>query len=332
MLLPKRLRTLAPAVLATMLVLLVCPRVSAGPATDRLRDFFASVNTVLADPVIQEHPLEAVPRVRRLVADFSDVAAASAAALGREWQARTRAEREEFVELFSELLERAYVGRLGGIARLTGGVGVSFLHEIPAGDEAMVVTALRARDGRDVAVEYRMANHRGRWLVRDIALDGVSTVENYRAQFTRLLRQGAYDTLVARLRAKLSEESLFFARVEPRARAAQPAADGVLAMAGPAPAVFVQAAPPPRLAELISPPKPGAAVTRVPPARVSPTARAPEPAATRAATPSPRKPVIAATRGPVALVSLAGPAPGPDATPATPPTMPEVVEPAPAAP
>lgn len=227
-------RVLTGSILSLTLVLLACPHVLAGPPTDRLRDFFAEVNAVLADPTIQERPLEGVARVRRLVAELSDVSTAAAAALGVRWQVRTLAEREEFTDLFAELLERAYVGRLAGTARLSDGVQVLYLDEILAGDEATVATALDARHGRDVVVEYRMANRHGRWLVRDVVLDGVSTVANYHAQFKRLLHRGSYAELVSRLRAKLGEESLIFARAEPRVPAAMPATVAVLQVTIPA--------------------------------------------------------------------------------------------------
>ena len=204
------------AVLAIALVLLVCQDASAGPV-DQLRDFFTAVNGVLADPAVQENPLEAVARIRRLVADLADVGAAAAAALGREWRGRTRAEREEFIDLFAGLLERAYVGRLAGTVRVSDGVTMAYRDELLAGDEATVVTALGDRVGHDVVVEYRMANHQGRWLVGDVVLDGVSTVENYHAQFKRLLREGSYAELVWRIRAKLGEDSLIFGRAEPQA-------------------------------------------------------------------------------------------------------------------
>jgi hypothetical protein len=187
-------------------------------------------------------------------------------------------------------LERAYVAGLAGTARLTGGVVVAYRHERLADDEAMVATALRAKDGRDVAVEYRMANHHGRWLVRDIVLDGVSTVENYRAQFMRLLRQGAYAELVSRLRAKLTEESLIFARAEPRARAAKPAAPAVLETANAAP---------PEQVEPASVPKPVAAAARALPASVAPASRAPSPAAPRAVSPPTPMPAAASAVPPM---------------------------------
>ncbi len=212
----RRTRVLTGSFLVVLMVLLACPHVVAGPATDRLRELFASVDAVLADPTVQEDPLQGVARIQRLVAALSDVGSAAAAALGGEWHARTLAEREEFIDLFAELLGRAYVGRLAGTARVIDGVKVTYRDEILAGDKATVSTALGAKQGGDVVVEYRMANRHGRWLVWDVVLDGVSTVENYHAQFKRLLRQRPYAEVVSLLRAKLTEASLMFARAEPR--------------------------------------------------------------------------------------------------------------------
>ncbi len=235
MLSPTRRRALT-AVLATALGLLACPPAWAGPPTDRLRDFFAKVNAILADPTIEDQPLERVARVRRLVADVADMTAASAAALGPEWETKNPAERDEFTTLFAEVLERAYVGRLAGAVRATGGLTMTYRDEVLAGSEATVKTALRGRGGHDLRVEYLMTLRGGRWRVRDIVVDGVSTVENYHAQFRRLRQQGSYVALVAQMRDKLTEESLMFTRVErpTPAIASMPSADREIAAAPPA--------------------------------------------------------------------------------------------------
>ena len=185
----------------------------AGP-TERLGDFFAAVNTVLADAETADKPLERVARICRLVGEISAVNEAAAVALGREWQARSPMERDEFVALFAQLLERAYVGRLAGLGSVSNGVRIAYLGESVAGDEATVQTSLDARDGGKTPVEYRMVNRQGQWRVRDLVLDGVSIVENYRAQFQRILRQVSYQDLVGKVKAKLSDESIIFARVE----------------------------------------------------------------------------------------------------------------------
>lgn len=211
----------APAA-ALALVLLATLPAAAGP-TERLREFFAAVNAVLGDPETEDNPIERVSRLRRLVADVSAVDEAAAVALGRQWLARSPGEREEFVALFAELLERAYVGRLAGRSRVSNGVRIVYLDESVAGDEATVRTALGAKDGGEARVDYRMVNREGRWRVRDLVLDGISTVENYRAQFRHLLSRVSYGDLVGMLKAKLGEESIMFARVEgPSAAAPAP--------------------------------------------------------------------------------------------------------------
>lgn len=213
-----RLLRAAPAVGLT-LVLLGTPPALAGP-TERLRDFFAAVNTVLGDPETEDKPLERVSRIRRLVAEVSAVNEAAAVALGREWQARSPVEQDEFAALFAELLERAYVGRLAGRGHVSKGIRIAYLGESVADDEATVRTSLGAKHGGDARVEYRMVNRQGRWRVRDLVLDGISTVENYRAQFRRLLGKVSYQDLVGKVKAKLGEESIMFARLEGRSPSA----------------------------------------------------------------------------------------------------------------
>jgi phospholipid transport system substrate-binding protein len=208
-------RGLLAAGLAGLCLLLAGTPVFAGPATDHLRLFFGQINGVLDDPATRSQPLEKVARVKHLVTTIADVRGAAAAALEREWDLRTPAERDEFTWLFGELLERGLVARLAGTVSPVNGMVMSWHGETRVGEEARVMTVVEARDGRKINVEYRMIDRRGRWLVRDVIVDGVSTIENYRSQFKRLLRQGSYADLVKQLRLKLGEETLMFAQAAP---------------------------------------------------------------------------------------------------------------------
>jgi phospholipid transport system substrate-binding protein len=238
-------RSLFAAALAGLAILAAVRPASAGPATDRLREFFASINVIINDRALHSEPLEKVARVKRLVTDIADVRGAAAAALEREWDARTPAERDEFVRLFSELLERGLVARLAGAVSPVNGLVMSWRGETRVGDEARVMTIVESRDGRKINVEYRMGERRGRWLVRDVVVDGVSTIENYRSQFKRLLRTGSYATLVAQLRAKLGEETLMFAQAPPSmGLATSSATPPAVATRTPAPRVAARESPP----------------------------------------------------------------------------------------
>jgi phospholipid transport system substrate-binding protein len=186
-----------------LLVVVSATGVWAGEPTDTMRDFFGAVNLVLTDPRNDDQPAEKLRAIRRHVDEVLDVREAAMLALGRDWAARTAAEQNEFVALFADLLERSFVWRVAGKASIAGGVKVQYLGETAAGDTATVDTAVSARAGNDLRLEYRMVRRAGRWMVRDVVMDGVSTMDNYYAQFQRVVRDGSWPELMNQLRAKV---------------------------------------------------------------------------------------------------------------------------------
>ncbi|HEX6212409.1 MAG TPA: ABC transporter substrate-binding protein, partial [Methylomirabilota bacterium] len=212
--------TLTALALASSLVVspAVPPRAEAGAPTDALREFFGAVNVVLADPRTESQPLEKLRAIRHHVDEVFDFREAAILAVGREWSARTLLEQNEFVVLFADLLERAFVWRVAGKAALGGGVKVHYVGETVDGDVATVDTAVAARDGNDLKLGYRMVRRAGRWVVRDVVMDGVSTMENYHAQFQRVVRDGSWRDLVRQLRAKVGAPAVHTASTPPPRR------------------------------------------------------------------------------------------------------------------
>ncbi|HEX2440112.1 MAG TPA: ABC transporter substrate-binding protein [Methylomirabilota bacterium] len=194
---------------------LIATVVRAGEPTDTMRDFFGAVNLVLADPRTEDQPLEKLRAIRKHVDDVFDFREAAMLALGREWSAHPRVEQNEFVALFADLLERSFVWRVAGKASLGGGVKVQYLGETVAGDAASVDTTIASRDGGDLKLEYRMVRRAERWVVRDVIMDGVSTMENYHAQFQRVVRDASWPDLMAQLRAKVAASSVQVAGAAP---------------------------------------------------------------------------------------------------------------------
>lgn len=194
-------------VVATCLALVLpgCPEAWAKLPTDTLRDVFAEVNNILAGPEIEGQLTERLIAVRKLVNDVFDFREAAELALGREWQARTPAEQEEFVQLFADLFERSYVLRVASKAGLNAGVRVRFFGESVDRDAATVQTALLGRDGGEILLDYEMIKRGERWKIRDVVFEGVSLVANYRAQFHRVIQGWSYPELVARMKAKTAE-------------------------------------------------------------------------------------------------------------------------------
>lgn len=195
----------APAA-ALALALVLCGNAWAGPPpTETLRDVVTAVNHLLGNPELQEKPAELVTAIRRVVNNGFDFREAAERALGREWHARTSTERDEFVRLFADVLERAYISWIASRANVHGGLAIRYLGESIHGNHATVLTMIASREGGEIPLQYRMIAHGDRWAVYDVLLDGISLVENYRAQFSRVIRRTSYRELVAQVKAKTSE-------------------------------------------------------------------------------------------------------------------------------
>lgn len=191
--------------LALVLPVLLCSSAFAGPPTERLEGLFAATSRILADAATADRPFDRLRAILALVDDAFDFRGAAELALGREWHARTAAERREFVELFADLLERAFVFGLATRIDPSSGVRVRYLDESLVGPRATVATAVATRDGGESRLDYRMIERRGRWLVQDVVVDGVSVIANYRSQFQRVVHSSSYEELVSQMRARLSE-------------------------------------------------------------------------------------------------------------------------------
>jgi phospholipid transport system substrate-binding protein len=172
----------------------------AGPPTDHLRQYSDQVLKVLEDPALKgdDKRVERRAAVRKVAIEIFDVSETAKRALGRHWQARNEAEREEFTQIFADLLERTYVSRIDQY----GGETVKYVGESVDGDTATVRSRIVTRQGTEVPVDARMLRKGDRWLVYDIAIEGVSLINNYRAQFDSIIQKTSFQELVQRLKTR----------------------------------------------------------------------------------------------------------------------------------
>jgi len=181
--------------LTAILALVTAGTAVAGEPTDQVR---RSVGEVLE--IVQSQPdgparRTAVRQAANRLFDFEETAKR---ALGPHWQQRTPAEHEEFVRLFSDLLEAAYVGKID----LYQGEKITYVGETVDGDQATVKTRIVTKQGNEVPVDYRLLREMDGWRVYDVIIEGVSLVANYRTQFNKIIQTSSYDDLVKRMRAK----------------------------------------------------------------------------------------------------------------------------------
>jgi phospholipid transport system substrate-binding protein len=184
-------------------LLLHAPGAEAGPATDQLKQHVDEVIGVLDDPSLKDRPAQRHAAVRRIAEKIFDYPNTARRALGPHWNARTPQERTEFVALFADLLDRAYLSKID----LYQGEKVRYTNEVADGNEATVKTMLTTPRGTSIPVDYRMHLVDGRWLVYDVTIEGISLVANYRQQFNKVIVTESYPVLVQKMRAKQAEPS-----------------------------------------------------------------------------------------------------------------------------
>jgi phospholipid transport system substrate-binding protein len=182
------------------------PAMAAEPQ-ERVAEILAAVSAVMHDPQLQgtDRRLERTQRVRAVIVDAFDFTEMGRAALGGHWAKLTDEQQVEFIGLFGNLFERSYnhlvLRVLSERETVYGGV---FSEQ----DRARVQTTLVVpRTHEQLPVDYRLLQKGGRWLVFDVAVDGVSLTLNYRAQFDKIISTSSYASLVEKIKRRLAQEA-----------------------------------------------------------------------------------------------------------------------------
>lgn len=134
------------------------------------------------------------------VFDFEEMSKRS---LGIYWKDRTPQEKKEFVELYRDLLERYYAGK---IESYTDEEIIYTDERIDNGRYAEVKTKIITKDKKEIPIDYKLYFNGKEWKVYDVVIEGVSLVSNYRSQFNKIIRTHSYQELVKRMKTKQAEE------------------------------------------------------------------------------------------------------------------------------
>ena len=195
------------ALACTLLAVPVAARdAEAGAPTDQLRTQVDRVLQLLDDPGLKapDRARERRATVRKMADEIFDFGETARRSLGRHWAARTPQERDEFVKLFGDLLERSYISKI----ELYGGEKIQYVGDRIEGDTALVQSKLLTKTGSEVPIEYRMLKKGERWLVYDVVIEGVSLVANYRTQFNKIIQTSSFQELVKKMKTRQEQLGL----------------------------------------------------------------------------------------------------------------------------
>ncbi|MDF3054741.1 MAG: mlaC [Gammaproteobacteria bacterium] len=137
--------------------------------------------------------------VQRILLPHVDLDNMSQQILGNAWQNASPAQKTAFKQEFTYFVTRTYSTALASYSNqkvrylpIRGGV---------KGDHVQVNSLIDQNSGQSIAVNYRLSLSGGEWKVYDFSVEGVSIVNNYRSQFSSVLRTKGLDGLIAQLKS-----------------------------------------------------------------------------------------------------------------------------------
>src|SRR5580698_4220706 len=143
--------------------------------------------------------------VKKLVGSFLDYGELAKRSLAKNWDKLTGKQRDEFVETLRQLVERSYLRQMHG----SPNYNIKYEKEEKTGNEADVTATLntisRGKKAK-VELEYKMIWKEGRWVVYDVVTDEQSMLENYRAEFSKIINRDGFDALLKKMQTKLEEK------------------------------------------------------------------------------------------------------------------------------
>lgn len=141
-------------------------------------------------------------KVTTSVRDFLDIDELGRRAMADQWSKLSKEQQDEFISTLRALIEDNYVRGL----RSNLEYRVDYTGETTDKDGNVLVTTIinTKRRGRPfkISVDYVLKKDGGKLKAWDVKTDGVGLVENYRAQFNKIIAKDGFAGLIARMKKK----------------------------------------------------------------------------------------------------------------------------------
>lgn len=143
-------------------------------------------------------------RVRDLVdarvAPLANYNRMTALAVGRHWRNATPEQQQALIREFRQMLVRTYLSAL--TIYKNARVDVKGARAGNSGDEVDVRTEVTLPGQKPIPLDFSFEHTAAGWKVYDIAVDGISFINNHRNQFNAIVRKEGIDGLIRNLAAR----------------------------------------------------------------------------------------------------------------------------------
>lgn len=120
--------------------------------------------------------------------------------LAVNWKKSSAEQRKRFVDLFSQLLQESYLGRIEAYTNEK----VEFATEKVKDDRAIVDTFI-VTASVEIPISYKLEKVGDQWMVYDVVIEEVSLVRSYSSAYKDIVMKSGMDGLLSDMEVKLAE-------------------------------------------------------------------------------------------------------------------------------
>ena len=172
-------------------------------AAEPLATVQAQVNKVL--DVLRDKTLSTEAKkekLRDLYSEMFDEVELARRTLGANWKKLNPAQQEEFVRLYRQVLEKAYINKILTYTDQK----IVFSRASMLSDNLAEVQTKIITSSQEIPLNYRVFLKDGTWKVYDVVIENVSLILNYRSQFESILAKNTPEQMLETLRKKVQEK------------------------------------------------------------------------------------------------------------------------------
>ncbi|MGZ6210658.1 MAG: MlaC/ttg2D family ABC transporter substrate-binding protein [Syntrophales bacterium] len=190
--------------LSILMLFLITTSAHAGAPLDTVKANADKVLDVLRDPKLKAPSAKEIKKekLRVIYVNMFDEVELSRRSLGMNWNKLNADQRQEFVKLFEQVLEKAYADKILAYTNEK----IEFTKESMISDTMAEVRTKVITASKEIPITYRVIQKSGAWKVYDVVIENVSLVQNYRTQFNDILAKNTPEQLLETLRKKVKAQ------------------------------------------------------------------------------------------------------------------------------
>ena len=192
---PKPAASTAPA---------AAPAAKSGPGTQAVKSANETIANLLKQKVApgSKEEKDLAAKVTTSVRGFLDIDQLGKRAMIDNWSKLSKPQQDQFLQLLRDLIEDNYVRGL----RANLEYQIDYVGETTDKDGNVVVATKinTKRKGRPyvIAVDYVLVKDGDKLRAWDVKTDGLSLVDNYKEQFSKIIEKDGFDGLIAKMKKK----------------------------------------------------------------------------------------------------------------------------------